>query len=98
MKSALSAKAQSSNIVLVDKLEFEAYRTKIFVEFMKKIGIEKKSLFVFGSLNKKVIKSAANVVGVRTSYVGELNVYDILNHDSLVLDIGALDKIEGVYV
>lgn len=97
MKSALSTRAKSSNIILVDKVEFEAYRTKLFVEMLEKLKIDKKALFVLGAVDKKVVKSAANVARVKTAYVDELNVYDILNHDSLVLDMGALKKIEGVY-
>lgn len=61
MKSALSTRAKSSNIILVDKVEFEAYRTKLFVEMLEKLKIDKKALFVLGAVDKKVVKSAANV-------------------------------------
>lgn len=97
LKSALSSKIQESSMVLVDKVEFEAYRTKMFVEMLNNLKIAKKALFVFGNPSEKVVKSAANLVGIKTAHVNELNVYDILNHDSLVLDVGALERIEEVY-
>lgn len=97
MKSALSSKAKESSIVLIDKVEFEAYKTKMFVEMLNSLKIVKKALFVFGEPGQKVVKSAANVSRIKTAHVNELNVYDILNHDSLVLDIRALERIEEVY-
>lgn len=97
MKSALSDKFQNSNLILVDSIKFDDYRTKMFVEMMNNLKIAKKALFVLGVSDNKVIKSASNLVGVNTSNVNELNVYDILNHDSLVLDISALEKVEEVY-
>lgn len=97
MKSALSDKALNSSIVLVDKVEFADYKTKAFIEMLNDLKLVKKSLFVFGNSDKKVIKSASNVVGVKTSNVNEINVYDILNHDNLVLDVSAIKRIEEVY-
>ena len=97
MKSALSAKLAESELVLVDNITMSDYKTKDFIKMLDALGADKKALVVLSEVDKKVIKSASNIKGVKTAYVGELNVYDILNHDKLILDLGALDKIEEVY-
>ena len=68
-----------------------------FIKMLDALGADKKALVVLSEVDKKVVKSASNIKGVKTAYVGELNVYDILNHDKLILDLGALNKIEEVY-
>lgn len=97
MKSVLSDKVLNSNMIVVDGFLFEEYRTKRFVEMLNDLKIAGKALFVLSEINKKLIKSASNVVGIKTANVCEINVYDILNNDSLVFDLGALQKIEEVY-
>lgn len=97
MKSALSAKLAESELVVVDNITMNDYKTKDFVKMLDALGADKKALVVLPEVDKKVIKSASNIKGIKTAYVGELNVYDILNHDKLILDLGALDKIEEVY-
>ena len=97
IKHALSSKFLSSNLVLVDDIDMKEYKTREFLKFKKAINVEGKSLFVLGSVKREVVKSAANIQKVNTSFVGELNVYDILNCEKLVLEIGALDRIEEVY-
>ena len=97
MKSALSAKLAESELVLVDNITMSDYKTKDFIKMLDALGADKKALVVLAEVDKKVAKSASNIKGVKTAYVGELNVYDILNHDKLILDLGALNKIEEVY-
>ena len=97
MKSVLSDKVLCKSLVVVDSVKFDDYKTKLFVEMLDALKLTKKTLFVFGESDKKVIKSASNLIGIKTSNVVELNVYDILNHNSLVLDLKALDRIEEVY-
>ncbi len=97
MKSALSAKLAESELVLVDSITMDDYKTKDFIKMLDALGADKKALVVLSEADKKVVKSASNIKGVKTAYVGELNVYDILNHDKLILDLGALNKIEEVY-
>lgn len=97
MKSALSDKVKGSTMILIDAIELEAYRTKVFVEMLNNLKIAKKALFVLGEPSKTVVRSAANIGRVKTAHVNELNIYDILNHDNLVLDIKALERIEEVY-
>ncbi len=97
IKSALSAKLAESELVLVDNITMSDYKTKDFIKMLDALGADKKALVVLPEVDKKVVKSASNIKGVKTAYVGELNVYDILNHDKLILALGALDKIEEVY-
>ncbi len=97
LKSALSAKAADSEIIVVDSIKTDEYKTKVMVEMLSAIGVEKKALIVLPEADKKVIKSASNIKGVKTAQVNELNVYDILNADKLVIDKEALSKIEEVY-
>ena len=61
------------------------------------VGSERKALIVLPEVDEKVIKSARNIAGVKTAQVNELNVYDILNADKLIIAKDALTKIEEVY-
>ena len=97
MKSALSSKAMESEIIVVDKIALDEYKTKTVVNMLAAIGVDKKALIVLPEVDKKVIKSASNIQGVKTAQVGELNVYDILNADKLVIVKDAVAKIEEVY-
>lgn len=97
MKHALSDKFLQSKIVLVDEITMNEFKTKSFLKFMNAIGVNEKSLFVLSEVKKNVIKSANNLEYVKTLFVRELNVYDILNCSKLVLEIDAVDVIEEVY-
>ena len=67
------------------------------VAMLKALGAEKKTLIVLDSVDSKVIKSAANIQGVKTTQANTLNVYDILNCDKFVIVKGAVEKLEEVY-
>lgn len=97
MKSAFSTKAQSSEIIVVDSIALDTIKTQAIAKMLNAVGSEKKALIVLPSVDEKVIKSARNIVGVKTAQVNELNVYDILNADKLVIAKDALAKIEEVY-
>lgn len=97
MKSALSAKTADSELIVVDAIALDEYKTKVMVEMLSAIGADKKALIVLPEVDKKVIKSASNIKGVKTAQVNELNVYDILNADKLVIVKDAVSKIEEVY-
>ena len=97
MKSAFSAKAQESSIIVVDSIKMDEYKTKKMAAMLSAIGVEKKALVVLSEVDSKVIKSASNIPGVKTAQVNELNVYDILNADKLVIAKDAVAKIEEVY-
>ena len=97
LKSALSAKVQDQEIIVLDKLEVEEPKTKKMVEILGNIGAEKKALIVTAEKNDNVVRSAANIPGVRTALATTMNVYEIVNHGSLILTKDAVDKIQEVY-
>ena len=97
MRSALSAKAQAGEIVVVDNLDMNEIKTKSFVAFLKNAECAGKSLVVTPEVRVNVVKSAANIPGVRTTPVSTLNVYDILNADKFIIDKAAVAKLEEVY-
>lgn len=97
LKSALSAKAQAGEIILVDNINLDAIKTKSFVSFMTAIEATGKSLVVLPEVVTNVVKSADNIPTVKTTLSSTLSVYDILNAKNLVLDVKALEKIQEVY-
>ncbi|MBR4889113.1 MAG: 50S ribosomal protein L4 [Clostridia bacterium] len=97
MKSALSSKVADNEIVVLESITLDTYKTKVVAEMLKAIGAEKKVLIVLPEVDEKVIASAANIPGVKTAQVNTLNVYDILNADKFVVVKDAVAKIEEVY-
>ena len=97
MKSAFSSKLIDSEIIILDSITMDEYKTKTVVNMLNALNIEKKALIVLPEVNDKIIKSSRNIPGVRTSQVNNLNVYDILNAGKLVILKDALTKIEEVY-
>ncbi|MCM1505580.1 MAG: 50S ribosomal protein L4 [Ruminococcus flavefaciens] len=97
MKSALSTKVLDNNLIVLDALTLDSYKTKTVVEMLKALGVEGKALIVTAEADTKVIKSAANIPGVKTAAVNTLNVYDILNYDKFIVVKNAVGKIEEVY-
>ena len=97
LKSALSVKAAESDIIVVDSIKTDEYKTKNIVAMLGAIGADKKALIVLPEVDSKVIKSANNIPGVKTAQVNTINVYDILNADKLVIAKDAVSKIEEVY-
>ena len=78
MKSALSAKVQNNEIIVLDALTMEAPKTKEFAQILKNINASKKALVVTAEKNDNVVKSARNIEGVQAATVNTINVYDIL--------------------
>ena len=97
MLSALSSKVADNQMVVIDNIATEDYKTKTIAAMLKAVGAEKKALIVLPEVDKKVIASANNIPGVKTAQVNTLNVYDILNADMFVVAKGAVSKIEEVY-
>ena len=97
MKSALSTKVIDENLVVVDSIKTEEFKTKTIVEMLKALNVEGKALIVTAEADTKIIKSAANIPGVKTATVNTLNVYDILNYDKFIVASDAVTKIEEVY-
>ena len=97
LKSALSSKAMENEIIIVDSISMNEYKTKTIAAMLKAIEADKKTLIVLPEVDSKIIKSANNIPGVKTTQVNTLNVYDILNANKLVIVKGAVSKIEEVY-
>ena len=97
MKSALSSKLAENEVVVVDKIDFDEIKTKNVVSMLSALGAEGKTLIVMPASDEKVIKSARNIPGVKTTLVNTLNVYDILNCNKFVVVSDAVTKIEEVY-
>ena len=97
LKSALSAKAQAGEIVVIKDMKMDEIKTKTFKTFLDKIGADGKTLVITEGVDVNVIKSARNIAGVQTTMATILNPYMILNNTKLVVAKEALDKIEEVY-
>ena len=97
MKSALSAKVQEGNLIVLDTLTMDEFKTKKIAAMLQALNVEKKALIVTADADVKVYKSAANLPGVKTTHVGTLNVYDILNGGKFIVAKNAIAKIEEVY-
>ncbi len=97
MKSALSSKVAAEELIVLDSLEMNEIKTKEVASVLKALETGKKVLIVLPEKNETVYRSARNIKGVKTTLVSTLNVYDILNCDSLVVLKDAVSKIEEVY-
>ena len=97
MFSALSAKVANNEMVVVDAIVAESYKTKIMASMLTAIGAGKKALVVLDVPNAMVTKSLANIPGVKVAYTNTLNVYDILNCNTIVFAQAAVQKLEEVY-
>ena len=97
MKSALSSKVLSGDMIVLDNITMNDYKTKDMVKMRGAVGAQGKTLIVMPEVDAKVIKSAANIPGVKTALVNTINVYDILNYDKFVVVKDAVAKIEEVY-
>ena len=97
MKSVLSDKAASENIVVIDEIKMDSIKTKTFKTFLNAVGVTGKALVVTAENDAIVVKSAANIPGILVTFANLINVYDILNAQKLVVDKAALAKIEEVF-
>ncbi|MBB1532917.1 MULTISPECIES: 50S ribosomal protein L4 [Mogibacterium] len=97
LKSVLSAKVADKEIIVLDELKFAEPKTKEMVKVLENIKADKKTLIVMDEKDENVVRSASNIQGVRTALVSTMNVYEIINHYSLVLTKAATERIEEVY-
>ncbi len=97
LKSALSSKVAENEMVVLDALKLDAIKTKEIVKVLAALKTGKKTLIVLPEKDDVIYRSARNIAGVSTTLVGTLNVYDILNCDTLVVLKDAVAKIEEVY-
>ena len=95
--SVLSAKVKENEMIVVNEIKVDEYKTKTMVEFLKAVGAEGKALIVTKAADEKVYRSAGNIAGVETTPSNAINVYDILRFDKLVIAKDAVAAIEEVY-
>ena len=97
LKSALSDKVLTGDMIVLDELKTETYKTKVVADCLKAIGAGKKTLIVLEDNNAFAVKSIANIAGAKSAQVGTINTYDIINADTLVVVKNAVAKLEEVY-
>ena len=97
LQSALSAKVADGEMIVVDAITAQEYKTRVMVDMLRAIGFEKKALVVLAEKDDKVYRSLSNIEGVKIAYVNTINVYDILNCGLFVVAKAAAEKIEEVY-
>ena len=95
-KSAMTAKLNAGEIVVVDKLDLKEAKTKLMAQTLKNLQAEK-ALVVLPEPEEKVLRATANLPTAKVSYVNTLNVYDILNAGKVVLTQAAKESVEEVY-
>ena len=96
LKSALTSRVAENKFVVVDELKLDEIKTKKFAEVLKNLQVEK-ALVVLNEMDKNVIASAANIPTVKTAQTNELNVFDVLKYDTVVVTKDAIATIEEVY-
>ena len=95
--SALTLKVQEENMLILERFDIQAPKTKVMLDFLTAIDSGKKPLFVLHETNMAVVKSAANIPGAEVMHVDSINVYDLLNHDQLIATPEAVKKLEEVF-
>ena len=97
LKSVLSDKVKTADLIVVDNISVDGFKTKTMVNMLDALGVQKKALIAMPEKNEQVIKSAANIPGVKTALVNTINVYDIINADKFIVAKDAIAKLEEVY-
>ena len=97
LKSALSDKVATDNMIVVEEITAKEYKTKVMADMLKAVGAGRKALVVLAEKDEKAVASFANIPGVKTAYVNTINAYDILNADTFVAAKAAAEKIGEVY-
>jgi len=97
MKSVLSDKQLNGNLIVLDALNFEAPKTKEMIKVLSAVNADRKALIITDVKNENVVKSANNIPGVKTALATTMNVYEILNANSLILTKEAVELIQEVY-
>ena len=97
MKSALSSKVRDNEMVVIDQITADSYKTKTIADMLKAVGSEKKALIVTENADQSVVRAAGNIPGVKVAHVGCLNVLDILNCVKFMISQDAVKKVESIY-
>lgn len=97
LKSVLTSKVQNGEIIVIDNIDFDAPKTKEMATFLSNISADRKALIVMDEKKESVIKSANNIPNLGTALVNTINVYDLMNCNSLIITKEAVKKVEEVY-
>ncbi len=97
MKSAFSAKVASGDMIVLEALTLDGFKTKAVAAMLSALGADRKAILVLPEKDEVAVKSARNIPGVKTALVNTLNVYDILNADKFIVVKDAVAKLEEVY-
>ncbi len=97
IKSILSSKVLEKELTVVDKLELKEIKTKSMVNALAALKVEGKTLIVVPEVNKNVLMSARNIEGVKTITANNINVFDLLKYNNLILSVDTVKKLEEVY-
>ena len=97
MAGALTSKVVDGDMIVVDKIENAEAKTRVIAKMLKDLGATRKALIVLPERDENVVRAAANIPGVKTSYVNTLNVLDILNYDKFIVTQEAVKLVEEVY-
>ena len=97
IKSLLSSKVLEKELTVVDKLELAEIKTKTMVKALADLKVEGKTLIVLPENNENVFMSARNIEGVKTIVLNNINVFDLLKYNNLILPLETVKKIEEVY-
>ena len=99
IRSALSDKVAGENMIVVDEIKSEGFKTKVMAEMLKALGAGKKAIVVLdlSEKNFETTKSFANIAGVKTAYTNTINTYDLVNADTLIATKKAAETIGEVY-
>ena len=97
MKSALTSKVIENEMIVVDNIELAEAKTKNIVAMLKALGANKKALIVTADANEMIVRASNNIQGVKTAFIGSMNVVDILNCDKMIIAQDAVKRVEEVY-
>jgi len=97
MRSALSLKATEDRMLILENGDFGTHKTKAMLAFLGKVEATRKPLMVIDETNANIYRSVANIPGAKVIHVDSLNVYDILNHEHLIMTLASAQKLQEVY-
>jgi len=97
MRSALTAKVNDNDLIVVNEITFSEIKTQNVIAMMKSLNVEGKALLVLANNDNVTYRSAKNIANLNTTYAEVLNVYDVLNSGKVIVAKGAIEKIEEVY-
>lgn len=97
LKSVLTAKVNEEKFIVVDEIKFKEAKTKLMVQMLKDLGVEKKALLVLPGPEEEILRAGRNIQSLQSAYVNTINVYDLLRADKVIVTKDALSDIQEVY-